>query len=599
MSFMRRRNVQAVSSQAGRRYRFNRAFASDSKQCFLSKNALWLALLVILLTACGPVANLNQPPASALPSAYTYTSPPTHVAHGDVTFADMQFPDTVNPLFANSTVDFELDNALWGQPVFYDQHFHVYPDELTVVPLPTNGGVRDGGKTIIMHVRHDLRWSDGQPIVAGDFRYWWLLDQDSNTGATVTSGYDQIARIDTPDRYTVVLHMKSPFGPYLYYLPYAAPQHAWSKYRHIDLQSLPAVFLAPTVTSGPYQLGQLVNNQSYTLLPNPNYVSTTFHGPFLAHLTYRAYASASALSLAAQQQAADVTTGYLSDTLPDFSPLPSTVQLLQVPAAAYEHLDFNNAKPLFQSLNVRKAMALAINVCAMLQSVLHTADCSRRTTQVEPPPSHFFDPSILPIPYDPTQARQLLALDGWQPGPKGILLKNGQTFTLRLVTTSNDAQRMAVATWLQHDLLAVGIQVQIVYADLSTFFALYTKGGILATGNYDLALFSYANSPEPDDEYQVFASSQIPSATAPDLGNYARINDPLLDQALLAGRATTILSQRVQAYRRFLERLATQLYIIPLFVDMSVMTADTRMHNVIPNPDQSANTWNIADWWTS
>ncbi len=552
---------------------------------------------MLLCAGCGPIPRANtQAIASAAPS-YIYTPPPTRIVHGSVTFADMQFPDTVNPLFANSNVDFELDNALWGQPVFYDQQFHVYADELTEVPLPSNGDVRDGGKTVIMRLRHDLRWSDGQPIVASDYRYWWQLDQDSNTGATTTSGYDQIASIDTPDRYTVILHMKRPFGAYLYYLPYAAPQHAWGKYRHIDLQSLPAVFLAPTVTSGPYKIGQMVNNQSYALLPNSYYVSTTFHGPFLAHLTYSFYPSASALSLAAQQQKVDVTMGYLSDTLPDFSHLPSSVQLLQVPAAAYEHLDFNNANALLQSLNVRKAIELAINICGMIQSVLNVADCSRRATQVEPPPSRFFDPTIIPSPYDLSQARQLLALDGWKMGSAGILVKNGQTLSLRLVTTSHDPQRMAVSTWIQHDLLAVGIQVQIIYVDLNTLFGLYTKGGVLATGNYDLALFSYANSPEPDDEYQVFASSQIPSASAPDLSNYARVNDPQIDQALLDARNTVVMSQRVQDYRRFLERLATQVYIIPLFVDMTVMTANTRVYNVIPNPDQSANTWNIADWW--
>src|SRR5579875_2712242 len=148
-------------------------------------------------------------------------SPPHRPTSGTITFADRAFPDAVNPLFSASAVDLEISAALWSAPVYYDNRFHIQPDQLTEVPLPGNGDVKDGGTTIIMRLRHDLRWSDGQPILASDFQYWCHLDQEPNTGAITTSGYDQIASIDTPDKFTVILHMKRPYGPYLSYLPYA------------------------------------------------------------------------------------------------------------------------------------------------------------------------------------------------------------------------------------------------------------------------------------------------------------------------------------------------------------------------------------------
>ncbi|MBV9229373.1 MAG: hypothetical protein JOZ18_08675, partial [Chloroflexi bacterium] len=237
--------------------------------------------------------------------------PPNRAANGRLVFSDLQFPGAANPLFASSNADFEVDNALWAQPVFSDQQFHVHPDQLTEVPLPENGGVVDGGRTIIMHLRHDLRWSDGQPIVASDFLYWWHLNQDPNTGATISSGYDQIAGIDTPDRFTVILHMKHPFGPYLFYLPYAAPQHAWGKIQPIDLQNTASVYQAPQVTSGPYKLANVLNGQRYTLVPNTYYASTTFHGPFVSQLIYQSYGTIAALSKAARAQESDVTMGYM------------------------------------------------------------------------------------------------------------------------------------------------------------------------------------------------------------------------------------------------------------------------------------------------
>jgi peptide/nickel transport system substrate-binding protein len=194
----------------------------------------------------------------------------------------------------------------------------------------------------------------------------------------------------------------------------------------------------------------------------------------------------------------------------------------------------------------------------------------------------------------------LLAQSGWSPNSnhQGILTRNGQPFIIHLVTTSDNSLRAAASAYIQRALRAVGIQVQVTFYSLNQFFGLYTQGGILATGAFDLAMFAYANSPEPDDEYNTFSSSQIPSASNPDLGNYARVNDPIIDQALSQGRDTVIFADRVRFYHQFLERLASQFYIIPLYTGLNIMTVDDTVHNIIPSADLTANDWNIADWWS-
>ncbi len=535
--------------------------------------------------------------SSPLIGPYNVYSSPGHQPSGRLVLADSGFPTTVNPLFSTSRFDLEVTSALWAAPVVFDQHFHAQPDQLTEVPLPENGDVQDGGKTIIMHLRHDLRWSDGQPILASDFAYWWHLDQNADTGASTTVGYDQIANITTPDIYTVILHMKRPFGPYLSYLPYAAPEHVWGHFQPIDLQNRQDIFQAPTVTDGPYKLAIFVPQQSYTLAPNPNYRSTTFHGPFLAQVIYRAYATPGALSTALRGGQVDVADGYTEDELASLAPLSTPLQAQITPAAAYEHLDFNLAHSVFQDLRVRQAFQLAIDRCGILRDILHAPDCSRLTDQVEPQPSLVYDASISSPGYDPRAARQLLTQAGWLPGADGLLYKQGQPFVAHLVTTSGNTLRAAVAMRLQQDLRAIGIQVTLTFYDLDTFFGVYDRGGILATGVYDLALFGYANAPEPDDEYAVFHSSQIPSAANPDLGNYGRVADPVIDQALTQGRYAVPYVTRIQAYQRFLQRLASEVYLIPLYTAVNILVVNTSLRNVVGNPNIAENNWNIADWW--
>lgn len=559
-----------------------------------------LCLVVWLLGACGgqpapPVSHGNSP----LTGPYTFTPSPARQPSGQVVLADSGFPTTLNPLFAATRFDLELRSALWAAPVVFDEHFHAQPDQLTEVPLPENGDVQDGGKTIIMHLRHNLRWSDGQPLLASDFAYWWRLDQNQDTGAITTTGYDQIARIETPNDFTVILHMKLPFGPYLSYLPYAAPEHAWGHIQAIDLQNHPDIFLAPTVTDGPYKLARFIDQQSYTLVPNPYYTSTVFHGPFLAQLTYRAYPTPEALALAIQHGQVDMAEGYTEDELPSLRQIPAGVQLREGSAAAYEHLDFNLARPFLQDRRVRQAIQLAIDRCGIIQDVLHMSNCARLLDQVEPQPSLVYDPNIHLSAYNPGAARSLLTEAGWLSGADDRIYKHGQPLVVRLVTTSGNALRAATARLLQKNLRAIGIQVDLAFYDLGTFFGVYPRGGILATGAYDLSMFGYANSADPDDEYMVFQSSQIPGEAQPDLGNYGRIHDPLIDQALMQGRFTVPFAARKQSYQSFLERLAQEIYVIPLYTALNILIVNLRLKNILGNPNAVENNWNIADWWIS
>lgn len=572
----------------------------------MCRNRLRVVALISLLTGVLSACTGQAPPPgqsthgnSPLLGPYSWLAFPGRRPVGNLVVGDIGFPTSANPLFASSRFDLEVTSALWAAPVVFDRYFRVQPDQLAEVPLPENGGVLDGGRTVVMHLRHDLRWSDGQPILAGDFVYWWRLNQDGNTGAITTTGYDQIASITTPDSYTVVLHYKRPFGPYLSYLPYAAPEHAWGRLQPLDLQDRPDIFQVPAVTDGPYKLAFFVRQQSYTLVPNSFYRSTTFHGPFLTQLTYRGYPTPGALGAAVRARQVDLAEGYTEDQLPALAKLPEDMRVQITPAAAYEHLDFNLARPFFQDLRVRQAIQFALDRCEILRNALHMPDCSRLASQVEPPPSLVYDAGIQPAPYDPAKARQLLTQAGWLPGAGGLVYRQGQPFVARLVTVSGNSLRAAVARRIQQNLRAVGIQVRLAFYDLGKFFGVYTRGGILATGAYDLAMFGYANAPEPDDEYGVFHSSQVPSATSADLGNYGRVEDSIIDQALTQGRYSVAFATRVQAYQRFLERLASQVYLIPLYTAVNVLVVNAGVRNVVGNPNTIENNWNIADWWSA
>jgi ABC-type transport system substrate-binding protein len=96
---------------------------------------------------------------------------PAHTG-GTIVVAEAETPDSVNPLFAiGNPTDFVIIDAIWGNPVASGADLRWYTDELTEAPTPQNGDVSQNGLTITLHLRHDLRWSDGQPLTSADYKY--------------------------------------------------------------------------------------------------------------------------------------------------------------------------------------------------------------------------------------------------------------------------------------------------------------------------------------------------------------------------------------------------------------------------------------------
>src|SRR5271170_232217 len=59
-----------------------------------------------------------------------------------------------------------------------------YSDTLQCVPgCADKWEVLDGGKHYIFHLRKDALWTDGKPVVAGDFEYAWKRLLNPQTGS--------------------------------------------------------------------------------------------------------------------------------------------------------------------------------------------------------------------------------------------------------------------------------------------------------------------------------------------------------------------------------------------------------------------------------
>jgi len=107
--------------------------------------------MLVLLIGCTPMAGSPRVAESA-PSQVIVN------LHG--------MPPTLNPLLA-SWAGIE-PSFMFSFLTRIDAAGRTSPDLVTTVPTIANGGIVDGGRELIYHLRHGIRWQDGPELTAAD-----------------------------------------------------------------------------------------------------------------------------------------------------------------------------------------------------------------------------------------------------------------------------------------------------------------------------------------------------------------------------------------------------------------------------------------------
>src|SRR5579863_1845784 len=172
----------------------------------------WRAALL-----CGAAASLTScafawpaaPEGSTVGRVNAWTVP------GVLRIETTSVPDTLNPVLGQESIDTDV-SMFWAGHLFnWSDQRQLVPELATQVPTIANGGISNDGRTIVYHLRRGVRWQDGAPFDAGDVLFTWRAIMNPRNDVPVRQGYDEIQRIDTPDRYTLVVHLRRPYAPFV------------------------------------------------------------------------------------------------------------------------------------------------------------------------------------------------------------------------------------------------------------------------------------------------------------------------------------------------------------------------------------------------
>jgi peptide/nickel transport system substrate-binding protein len=417
---------------------------------------------------------------------------------GDVT--------TLNPhLFTELTLGF-ISQMTQAYLVKYDAQNRPYPELVTVVPTQENGGISKDGDTITWHLRKGVRWSDGAPFNGDDVVFSTRVVLNPANNEVGRDGWNLITKIDEPDKYTVIYHLKHPYSSFLPTFfgsaganPTVLPKHLLAGYKNIN--DIP--YNSKPVGIGAFRVVDWKRGDSIDLEANPYY----FRGaPKLTRVTYKLIPSRD--TLLTLMQTGDVELW--PQVTPTYIYQAKQIPKLQVevhPGVDYAHLDFNVTRPLVSDRRVRQAVRYAIDRRQMVAKIDHGYAVLQESTVPSIMP---FAPKNIPfIERDPDKARQLLDEAGWKVGPDGIRVKDGKRLSLQFPYFTGSAASDDTVELIREELRAVGIEIQTRKYAPAMFFAPYQNGGIVYGAKWDMTLFAWGGQPVADISNQ-FECNQIP-----------------------------------------------------------------------------------------
>lgn len=233
------------------------------------------------------------------------------------------------------------------------------------------------------------------------------------------------------------------------------------------------------------------------------------------------------------------------------------------PGVNYSYLALNLRDPALGDPRVRQALAHAIDREAILRGLWRGGG---RLAEGMFPPEHWAGAAdLVPHTHDPAAARALLAAAGYGPG---------QPLRLTL-SASSDPTRLRLATVLQAQLAAVGVDLRVHSYDWGTLF------GDIRAGRFQLCALTWVGVRNPDIFRYAFHSRSLP----PDGANRGGYQSAAADRLIDAARLAPGLPEQAALYRQLATLLHADLPYVPLWYEDQVLAVGAGVSGYRLAPD--------------
>lgn len=361
--------------------------------------------------------------------------------------------DNANSLVATQRYTQELlREALFLPLVRYDSALDYAPALARSWEMLADTGV-------ILHLRDDVRWHDGQRTTAEDVAFTFTRAKDPRTGFPNIEFFERWSGIEVIDSFTVRFTFE-PHAEALAGLPFMPimPRHALDTVPPDRMAQTP--FNRAPIGNGPFRFVEYRANDRWVFEANPDFPEELGGRPYLDRLVWRVIPDGTAQATEGRTGNADVL---LAPRAEDFAALDAHPQLRGAvrDSRQYGMIAWNGRRPPLNDARVRRALTTAID----RQQIIAALRQGHGQVALGPiGPFHWaFNERVQPPPFSPDTARALLHQAGIQDRDGNGILETpaGRDFEIELKYQSGSGMNTDLAQLVQANLSAIGVRTRL------------------------------------------------------------------------------------------------------------------------------------------
>lgn len=443
------------------------------------------------------------------------------------------------------------------------------------------------GKTLTFKLRPGAQFSDGSSLTSKDVAWSIRRVLDPATGSPAAEEFISPGSVvvETPDPGTVVVHLpKRVVGIGKVFDEIA-----------IEPENHPG---EGRVTAGPFVVAGYLRSQYVRLRRNPHY-----RGVATGALAYAVGVRLDILENPEQEIRLFERGEYdlIDDLQPDYFELlkrkdPSAARDLG-PSLNTEQMWFNQspAAPLpawekvwFQNRAFRVAVSQAIHR-ADLARIAYLGHATPAYTFISPANSAWYDRTLSAPRTDVAAAKAGLSRAGFHWNGSQLEDSTGHLVKFSILTNAGNAARQKMATLIQQDLAALGMQVSVVALD---FPALIER--LMHTQDYEACLLGLENvDPDPDAMMNIWLSSSPNHQWNPSEKTPATEWEAEIDREMNRETGSSNDGVRKQAIDRVQQIVADEEPFIYLVYPNVLVAVSPRLQGVRPAVLEPNLVWNV------
>ncbi|MGZ6779304.1 MAG: ABC transporter substrate-binding protein [Mycobacterium sp.] len=414
-------------------------------------------------------------------------------------------PDQLDPNKTSAYFSFEVLENVYDTLVEPDANLQMRP------ALAQSWNVSPDQLTWTFRLRPGVAFHDGTPLTADDvvFTYRRIIDEQLSNADKLSA----VSDVRATDPATVVIRLKHPTPNLLTNLG------GFKGMAIVQRKNVESGQIAThPVGTGPFAFESQKSGDSISLKANQDYWGGE---PKVSGVIFRFIPEKSTALSALQAGEVDWTDAIPTQRVNQLKD-DDSVNLAVTPSNDYWYLALNEARPPWNDVRVRQAIAYAIDRDAIVAA---TSYGTAANNQLAIPKGSFWYTDYSRYRYDIEQAKRLLREAKAAPTD------------LDMLVTNEYPETVTAAQIIADNLAPLGITVNIRTVDFATWLDEQNSG------HFDMLMMGWLGNIDPDDFY--YAQHHTDGSS-----NAQKYSNPEVDRLLDAGRIETNQDARAEIYRK-------------------------------------------------